>query len=117
MSVHETKRKQSNIIYVQQAQQLCEHTFKLTSHFPDAILASAIKEEVLAILCEVRYTLSFSTKNRRETKKHEHNALAHIDALYALLELAYNNVKPESMEYWIGLVVQLEESIEKLCAN
>ena len=46
------------------------------------------------------------------------DALAHIDALYALLELVYNDstytITPESMEYWTGLVVALEDSIKKL---
>lgn len=119
MAVRLSERKNSNLKYIQLAQQLCQHSFKLCNnekHFPEPILANAIKQENISILCNIRYILSTYTldkTNKDILKKYQYEALAHIDALYALLEIAYNdktyNIEPKSMEYWIGLVVQLEE--------
>lgn len=124
MSVRKNERKESNLLYVQQAQQLCSHSFKLCSNpnnFPESILPNYIKQECLEILCAVRKTLSTATYEKQNTHRlirFEMDALAHIDALYALLELVYNDsiytITPESMEYWTGLVVALEDSIKKL---
>ena len=124
MSVRQNERKRSNLLYVQQAQQLCTHSFKLCAnpkHFPEPILSNYIKQECLEILCAVRKILSTATYEKQNTHRltrFEMDALAHIDVLYALLELVYNDsnytITPESMEYWIGLVVQLEDSIKQL---
>ena len=124
MSVRQGERKTSNLKYVQDAQTLATHTVNMCNNpnrFPEPDLASHIKQEVLTILENVRYHLATYTYNQEDTatlKKYTAEALAHIDALYALLELAYNNplykIDAKSMEYWISLIVNLEESIKKL---
>lgn len=124
MSVRLSERKESNLKYVQLGQQLCQHTFQLCNnpnHFPEPILPNAIKQEVIEILKNIRYLLSTVTLDKTNSDnltKYTIDAFAHIDALYSLLELAYNDktykIKPTSMEYWVGLVVQLEQSLEKL---
>lgn len=124
MSVRKGERKTSNLKYIQDAQILCIHTFQMCSnpnHFPEPVLANAIKQETLEILKNVRYNLATYTYNKNDTgtlMRYQTEALAHIDALYALLELAYNDktytITPKSMEYWIGLIVNLEDSIKQL---
>ena len=124
MSVRQNERKESNLKYVQDAQLLCQHTLRLCNnpnHFPEQSLANQIKYEALQILSNVRYNLSTYTLNKDNTKallSYQLAALAHIDALYALLELAYNDknykLDANTMEYWIGLIVNLENSIKKL---
>ena len=120
MAVRKEQRKKSNLLYIQQAQKLCEHTFQLCSnskHFSEQTLPNAIKQEALEILCNTRYLLSAATYNKDNVElltKYRIDILAHIDALYALLELAYNNFEPSSIEYWVGLVIQLEDSIINL---
>lgn len=124
MSVRQGERKTSNLKYVQDAQKLAQHTIQMCNnknHFPEPILANAIKEEALAILKSVRYNLATYTYEKNDKDlllRHQLDALAHMDALYALLELAYNNpsykLEPKSMEYWIGLIVNLEDSLKQL---
>ena len=124
MSVRQGERKTSNLKYIQDAQKLCTHTFQLCNnpkHFPESTLPSAIKEEVVAILQNVRYNLStytYEKENKSLLQRYQLNAFAHIDALYALLEIAYNDptykIEPKSMEYWIGLIVNLEDSLKQL---
>lgn len=77
--------------------------------------------EALDILRSVRYNLATYTYEKENTDKltrHQLDALAHIDALYALLDLAYNNptytLEANSMEYWISLIVNLEDSLKQL---
>ena len=121
MSVRLGERKTSNLKYIQDAQILCAYTFKMCknpNHFPEPVLAANIKQESLEILKNVRYYLASYTYNKNDKTillQHRANILTHIDALYALLELAYNDdtykIEPKSMEYWIGLIVNLEESI------
>ena len=124
MSVRKSERKESKLKYVQDAHILAQHTLKLCNnpnHFPDIVLANAIKHEALEILANVRYNLAIYTydkQNKQLLKQYCSNILAHIDALYGLLELAYNDsntkIESTSMEYWIGLVINVEESIKKL---
>ena len=124
MSVRKSERKISKLEYVQKAQVLCAHTFKMCAnkkHFPEPVLADNIKKEALEILKSVRKLLSAATyeKNNNEVlQRYKCDALAHIDALYALLELAYNDstykIDAESMEYWVGLIVSLEDSLKNL---
>lgn len=124
MSVRQGERKVSNLKYIQDAQILCAHTIKMCNnpkHFPEPILANTIKQEVLEILKNVRYNLATYTYNKKDTEalmRYQTEALAHIDALYALLELAYNDntysIEPKSMKHWIGLIVNLEVSIKQL---
>lgn len=124
MSVRTGERQESNLKYVQDAQKLCEYTLEICNnpnHFPEQTLANQIKYEALQILCNIRQNLSAYTYNKKDTKSllnHQLAALGHIDALYALLELAYNNktyqINANSMEHWTGLIVSLEDSIHKL---
>lgn len=124
MSVRQGERQISNLKYIQDAQTLVMHTLQMCNnpkHFPEPILAEAIKMEVLDILRSVRYNLTTYTYEKENTDKltrHQLDALAHIDALYALLELAYNNstydIEANSMEYWVGLIVKLEDSLKQL---
>lgn len=124
MSVRKNDRKESNLQYVQDAHILAQHTIQMCNnekHFPDKVLANAIKHEALEVLCNVRYNLAtytYDKQNKTSLKQHCSNVLAHIDALYGLLELAYNDqnvrVPAESMEHWIGLIIKTEESIKKL---
>lgn len=124
MSVRQGERKTSNLEYVQDAQILCAHTINLCNnpnHFPEPILANAIKQEALTILRNVRYNLTQYTYNKNDQDallRYQTEVLTHIDALYALLELAYNNktykIEPKAMEYWTGLIVKLEDSIKNL---
>ena len=120
MSVRTNERKTSKLLYIQQAQQLCQHTLQLCSnpkYFSEPTLPNAIKQEALEILCNSRYLLATATYDIDNIELLTHYRiliLSHIDALYALLELAYNNFKPTSMEYWVGLVISLEDSIINL---
>lgn len=124
MSVRQGERKTSHLQYVQDAQNLATHTLQMCNnpnHFPEPTLATAIKEEALAALRNVRYNLATYTYNQENAatlKTYVTEALAHIDALYAFLELAYNSptykIDSTSMEYWVSLIVKLEESIKNL---
>lgn len=124
MSVRQGERKVSKLKYVQDAQTLATHTFQMCNnpnHFPEPVLASAIKKEALSILCNVRYNLAtytYDKSNKELLQKYVTEALAHIDSLYALLELAYNNssykLDTSSIEYWVSLIVQLEDSLVNL---
>lgn len=124
MSVRKGERKDSNLKYVQDAQILCAHTLQLcnnSNRFPEPVLANNIKQEALKILENVRYMLAAYTYEKDNEQLHlryQLDAFAHIDALYALLELAYNDktytIEPKSMEYWTGLIVNLEDSLKQL---
>lgn len=124
MSVRKGERKLSNLKYIQDAQILCAYTLNICNneeHFPEPVLAYEIKHEALEILKNIRYSFSTYTYNKdnKELLMHyQTDALAHIDALYALLELAYNDsnykIKPNSMEYWIGLIINVEDSLKNL---
>lgn len=124
MSVRQGERKTSHLQYVQDAQNLATHTIQMcnnTNRFPEPTLATAIKEEALLVLRNVRYNLATYTYNQEDVttlKIYVTEALAHIDALYALLELAYNSptykLEATSMEYWVGLIVKLETSLKNL---
>lgn len=124
MSVRKGERKTSNLKYIQDAQALCAHTFQLCNninHFPEPVLPTAIKEEAAAILRNVRYNMSTYTYEKENTElllRYRLDALAHIDALYGLLEVAYNDktytIEPKTMEYWIGLIVALEDSLKQI---
>lgn len=121
MSVRKGERQKSNLKYVQDAHKLCEHTFHLCNNinrFPEPVLACAIKDEAAAILKNVRYFLSTYTYEKDNTDlltRYKLDALAHIDALYGLLEIVYNDnnyiIEPQSMEYWVGLISNLEDSL------
>lgn len=124
MSVRQGERQTSNLKYIQDAQTLAMHTLQMcnnSKHFPEPILAEAIKMEALDILRSVRYNLAtytYEKENIDKLTRHQLDALAHIDALYALLELAYNNstydIEANSMEYWVGLIIKLEDSLKQL---
>lgn len=124
MSVRQGERKTSNLKYIQDAQILAMHTLQLCNnpkHFPEPTLAETIKMEALNILRSVRYNLAtytYEKENKDKLTRHQLDALAHIDALYGLLELAYNNpiykIDAKSMEYWIGLIYNLENSLQQL---
>ena len=124
MSVRQGEHKTSHLQYVQDAQNLAQYTLTMCNNenrFPEPELPSAIKHESLAILKSLRYLLStytYEKKNRDLLTRYQLDALAHIDALYGLLELAYNNpiykIDAKSMEYWIGLIVKLEDSLKQL---
>ena len=124
MSVRQGERKTSNLKYIQDAQILAMHTLQMcnnSKHFPEPTLAEAIKMEALSILRSVRYNLAtytYEKENKDKLTRHQLDALAHIDALYALLDLAYNNptynLEANSIEYWTGLIVNLEDSLKQL---
>lgn len=124
MSVRKGERKTSNLKYIQDAQLLCAHTIKMCNnpnHFPEPTLANNIKQESLEILKNVRYNLASYTYNKEDKEallRYQVEILTHIDALYALLDLAYNdntyNIEAQSIEYWVGLIVNLEDSIKQL---
>lgn len=124
MSVREGERKTSNLKYVQDAHKLCDYTLTICNnpkYFPDNTLAKAIKYEVCEILSNVRYNLAtyINEKNNKQLlKRYTCDALAHIDALYGLLEIAYNNntynIPAKTAEYWVGLIIELENSIRIL---
>ena len=90
-------------------------------HFPEPALANQMKEEVILMLCNLRYNLSAYTLNKKDTKtlfKYQLAAMGHLDALQSLLGQAYDNefyhIDSDSVEYRIGLIVDTEESIKKL---
>ncbi len=124
MSVRKGERKESNLKYIQDAQILCQYTINMcnnTNHFPEPVLSYEIKHEVLEILKNIRYsfaTYTYNKKNIQLISRYQVDALAHIDALYALLDLVYNDntykIAPNSMEYWIGLVINVEDSLKNL---
>lgn len=124
MSVRQGERKTSHLQYVQDAHNLAQHTLIMCNnekHFPEPELPSAIKHEALSILKPLRYLLStytYEKKNHDLLTRYQLDALAHIDALYGLLELAYNNpiykIDANSMEYWIDLISNLEDSLKQL---
>ena len=124
MSVREGDRQESNLKYIQDAEKLCAHTLQMCNnpkHFPEPALANQMKEEVILMLCNLRYNLSAYTLNKKDTKtlfKYQLAAMGHLDALQSLLGQAYDNefyhIDSDSVEYRIGLIVDTEESIKKL---
>lgn len=124
MSVREGDRQESNLKYIQDAEKLCAHTLLMCNnlkHFPEPVLANQMKNEAIQALCNLRYNLSAYTLNKKDTRtlfKYQLAAMAHLDALQSLLGQAYDNkfyhINSESVEYWIGLIVNTEESIKKL---
>lgn len=124
MSVREGDRKDSNLKYIQDAEKLCIHTLQMCNnpkHFPEPVLANQMKEEAIQTLCNLRYNLSAYTLNKKDIKtlfKYQLAAMAHLDALQSLLGQAYDNkfyhISSESVEYWISLIVDTEESVKRL---
>ena len=124
MSVREGDRQDSNLKYIQDAENLCAHTLQMCNnpnHFPEPVLANQMKEEAIQTLCNLRYNLSAYTLNKKDTKtlfECQLAAMAHLDALQSLLNQAYDSkfyhIDSKSVEYWIGLIVATEESIKQL---
>lgn len=124
MSVREGDRQESNLKYIQDAEELCAHTLQMCNnpkHFPEPALANQMKEEAIQVLCNLRYNLSAYTLNKKDTKtlfKCQFAAMAHLDALQSLLGQAYDSkfyhIDSNSVEYWTSLIVDTEESIKKL---
>lgn len=124
MSVREGERQESNLKYIQDAEKLCAYTLQICNnpnHFPEPVLANQMKEEAIQMLCNLRYNLSAYTLNKKDTKtlfKYQLAAMAHLDALQSLLGQAYDSnfyhIDSKSVEYWIGLIINTEESIKKL---
>ncbi len=124
MSVREGDRQESNLKYIQDAEKLCAYTLQMCNnpkHFPEPALANRMKDEAIQMLCNLRYNLSAYTLNKKDTKtlfQYQLTAMAHLDTLQSLLGQAYDNkfyhIDSDSVEYWIGLIVDTEESIKKL---
>lgn len=124
MSVREGERQESNLKYIQDAEKLCAYTLQMCNnphHFPEPVLANQMKEEAIQMLCNLRYNLSAYTLNKKDTRtlfKYQLAAMAHLDALQSLLGQAYDSkfyhIDSDSVEYWIGLIINTEESIKKL---
>ena len=123
LAVIRAKRQQGKFEILPKAMDLCVYTIticKSEKSFPKRnrwILTQPIVNEVIAILTNVRYANSVRIVEREDylyRRQMQVEAFAHSEALLSLIEIAYNclNLEPDRVEYWVGLVVEVEDRIK-----
>ncbi len=123
MAVIRVNRRPGKFEILSKAMDLCVYTIticKNEKHFPKRnrwILTQPIVNEAVAILTNVRYANSVRITEREDylyRRQMQAEAFAHSEALLSLIEIAYNclNLEPERVEYWTGLVVEVEDKIK-----
>lgn len=127
MSVPKTKRSKSRLAIVTKSIQLATYTVQICSnekHFPKRYrwcITSKIVENALEIN---KYILmANATKTGKTTLKDDLKIRCHYwsiawsstCSMLSLMEIAYNafGIDGKRMEYWTGLVVQLQDLIKK----
>ena len=125
MSVRSGDRTQGKLEVLNLAMNLCTYTLRLCrseKYFPKSqrwLLTSKIADEAVnALVCirQANATRLDGTEERRSLRlMYQDEAHAHLDALYGLIDIAYNmdtGLSSDQIEYWTKLVYDTDEMLK-----
>ena len=119
LAVIKSKRKAGKLEVLTKVIRLCAYTIticKNEEHFPKRnrwILTQPIVSESLSLLTCIRRANSVRVETQADydyRRGQQVEAYAHAESLLTLIELAYAclNLEHERVEYWTGLVLEVE---------
>lgn len=124
MSVLKAKRTESKLMVIVKARELCTYTIKICKnekHFPKRdrwILTQPIVSEALTIFRNTRKANAVNVETADDylyRRRQQVEAYSCCESLLSLIELAYTTLGLESerVEYWTGLVLEVETLLAK----